>query len=243
MKLVEKVTRRVVWRLQEDAEMDRMFRKQARDVYNKLVDYLGSGGGFYREGPARVVRIDQFTDLEEDAPKPLKIKWYDKDMGRADAKYVERGGPEIRLYVLEQAIFDSESGARFAMKKGLQNQAKIFMHEYIHYLDDRRTEAGIQDLASYDPGDKRMSVYFSDDFEVNAYFQSGLAQTEELLEEPGMVRALMDKWDSDFRNFKEWFFDNHIPPRMEFNISDDQRKRIINRLYGFWDNFVKSWSI
>lgn len=236
----EKVTKRVVRRLREDAEQDRLFRKQARDVYNKLIDYLDSGGEFSKEGGARVVRIDQFTNLEDRASNPIKIKWYDEGFDSADAKYVKAGSdPEIRLYVLGRGIFDTRSDARFVMKKRLQDNAKVFMHEYIHYLDDRRTEANIQDLASYEPGqDKKMSVYFSDDFEVNAFFQSGLAQTEELLDEPNLRQTFMQQWDS-FRKFKEWFFDEHIPGPMRFNIDKEQEKRLVNRLYGFWRQEVK----
>jgi len=237
MKLVEKVTERVIRRLHEDAEQDRLFREQALDVYKKLVDYLKSGGEFQREGAARSIRIDQFTDLEERASTPLKIKWFAEGMDPADAKYVKNGGdPEIRLYVLGRAIFDTEDDARFVMRKNLEDVAKIFMHEYVHYLDDRRTEANIQDLATYEPGkEKSWETYFTDPFEVNAYFQSGLAQLEHTLEVPGLLDTRMeDDWNGNFRDFKDWFFDEHIPPRMQYNISDDQEKRLVNRLYGFW---------
>ena len=243
-RLVEQVKNRVVRRLFEDAEQDRLFRQQAIDVYEGLVEYLKRGGQFQNEGAARAVRIDQFTDLEKEASNPLEIKWYDKDMDSADAKYVKNGGdPEIRLYVLSQAIFDSEKETRTAMRRGLENHAKIFMHEYIHYLDDRRTEANIQDLAQYEPGEgKQWATYFTDPFEVNAYFQSGLAQLEHTLEVPGLLDTRMKRdWNESFRKFKDWFFDEHIPPRMQYNISDDQEKRLINRLYGFWERVKKRY--
>lgn len=245
MKIVERVTRRVVRRLREDAEQDRLFRQQAIDVYKQLVEYLKSGGEFFQEGAARTVQIDQFTSLEDRAPVPLKIKWYDKDMASADARYVKAGGdPEIRLYVLDRAIFDSKKDARRAMRRGLENISKVFMHEYIHYLDDRRTEANIQDLARYDPGGgKQWETYFTDPVEVNAYFQSGLAQLEHTLEVPGLLDTRMKRdWNNNFRDFKDWFFEEHIPEDMEYYISDDQRKRLINRLYGFWNRIEDEYN-
>jgi len=239
--LVEKVTRRVIRRLREDAEQDRLFRKQAREVYDKLVEYLKNSGEFQRKGASRSVSITQFTDLEKNASSPLKIKWYDEGMSSADAKYVKNGGdPEIRLFVLEQGIFDSEDDSRFAMMRKLQNFAKVFMHEYVHYLDDRRTEANIKDLATYDTGEeKSWETYFTDPFEINAYFQSGLAQLEQTLQVPGLLDTRMSRdWNESFRGFKDWFFEEHIPPRMQYNINDDQKKRLINRLYGFWREVI-----
>jgi hypothetical protein len=242
-RLVEQVKNRVVRRLFEDAEQDRLFRKQAIDVYKGLVEYLKSGGNLKEYG--RAVTIDQFTDLEQKAPNPLKIRFEQKDKASADAVYRnESDGPVIVMYVLGKDIYGSQEEARRAMRRGLENRAKIFMHEYIHYLDDRRTSLGIQDLASYEPGeDKRMSVYFSDPFEVNAYFQSGLAQLEHTLEVPGLLDTRMERdWNGNFRDFKDWFFDEHIPPRMQYNISEDQEKRLINRLYGFWERIEKQYN-
>ncbi len=239
-KLIERVTRRVKLRLVEDAEQDRLFRQQAVDVYESLVDYLKSGGELIEFG--RVVTIDMFTDLEEQAPNPLQIRFDEERKSSTDAAYRNTAdGPEIVLFVLEKDIYDSVEEARREMVRGLQNHAKVFMHEYIHYLDDRRTELGIEDLAGYETGGgkRKMSVYYSDPIEVNAYFQSGLAQLESTLEVPGVLDTHMKRnWNESFRDFKDWFFDEHIPPRMQFNIDDDQEKRLINRLYGFWEEVI-----
>lgn len=234
-KLIEQVTRRVKCRLVEDAEQDRLFRQQAIDVYEGLLDYLRSGGELKNFG--RAVTIDQFMDLEQEAPDPLVIR-FDEKRGPTTAAY-RSGGLEIVMYVLEKDIYDDISDARQDMVRGLQDNAKAFMHEYIHYLDDRRTELGLEDLASYDTegGDKAMSIYFSDPIEVNAFFQSGLAQLESTLEVPGVLESYMERdWNKNFRDFKGWFFDEHIPAQMQFNIDDDQEKRLINRLYGFWQD-------
>lgn len=239
MNLVERVTRRVKRRIVEDAEQDRLFRKQAREVYRKLVDYLRSGGDLMKFG--RSVTIDMFTDYEQGVANPLKVQWKQKDKASSDAAYAKVDGqPTITLFVMDRAVYNERDRARKEMINKLQDNATVFMHEYIHYLDDRRTETYIDDLASYESGkNKKMSVYFSDDFEVNAYFQAGLAQTEELLEEPSLLQTFLKRWDRNFRKFKDWFFENQIPPRMDYNISDSQRKRLVNRLYGFWEEYIK----
>ena len=240
MKLVETVTRRVVWRLHEDAEQDRLFRKQALNVYKELVEYLKNGGKLNKWGDA--VTIDQFTDLEQNVSNPLKIQWKHEDDAKADAAYANvNGQPTITLFVMDQIAYNDPSEHRQKMVRGLENRSKIFMHEYIHYLDDKRTKLGIDDLAQYNPGEsKNYSEYFSDSFEVNAYFQSGLAQLEHTLEVPGLLQTRMERdWNSNFRDFKDWFFDEYIPPVMQHNISDNQEKRLINRLYGFWTNYIE----
>ena len=236
MKLIEKVKRRVTSRLWEDAEQDRLFRQQAIDVYQQLVEFLRSGGELKEYG--RAVTIDQFADLEKEAATPLKIRFEEEAKSdSANAVYRnERDGPVIVMFVLEKSIYNSQKKARQDMVRGLQDAAKIFMHEYIHYLDDRRTEADIGDLTSYkSDGNKKMSTYFSDSFEINAFFQSGLAELEHTLEVPGLLDTHMERdWNHSFRKFKDWFFDEHIPAPMQYNMSDDQEKRLINRLYGFW---------
>jgi hypothetical protein len=127
------------------------------------------------------------------------------------------------------------------MIRGLQDHAKVFMHEYIHYLDDKRTELGLEDLANYNTegGAKELSDYFSDPIEVNAFFQSGLAQLQSTLEVPGVLDNYMKReWNENFQDFKDWFFDEHLDRVILMNISEDQRRRLINRLYGFWNEVI-----
>lgn len=233
--IVETVQRSVVRRLREDAEQDRLFRQQALDVYKKLVEYLKSGGELKDFG--RAVTIDQFTNLEQGAKYPLKIKWAPELKNKnTTATYIStQKQPLIKLFVLSKDIYDSVDEARREMRQKLENYAKVFIHEYIHYLDDRRTELDLDSVRRYDDAGSEMSVYFSDPVEVNAYFQSGLAQLEHTLEVPGLLDRRMKKdWNENFQGFKNWFFDEHIPPQMQYNISDDQEKRLVNRLYGFW---------
>lgn len=239
-KLIERVTRRVKRRLVEDAEQDRLFRQQAIDVYEDLVEYLKSGGKLI--GYGRAVTIDMFTDLEQNARKPLKIEWKEEMKSSGEGSYAQIDGqPTITLYVMEKRIYSDESEARKDMIRGLQDHAKVFMHEYIHYLDDRRTDLGIENIASYTGGeDKEFSDYFSDPIEVNAFFQSGLAQLQSTLEVPGVLNTHMKRhWNHNFRDFKDWFFEKHLDRVILMNISEDQKRRLINRLYGFWKKLKK----
>lgn len=239
-KLIERVTRRVKRRLVEDAEQDRLFRQQAVDVYESLVEYLKQGGELKQAG--RAVTIDQFTDLEQQTRKPLKIVWKGEMESSGEGAYSEiKGQPTITLFVMKKRIYSDVSEARKDMIRGLQDHAKVFMHEYIHYLDDRRTEMGLEDLASYNTegGSKELSNYFSDPIEVNAFFQSGLAQLQSTLEVPGVLDSYMKReWNEDFQDFKDWFFDEHLDRVILMNISEDQRRRLINRLYGFWNEVI-----
>lgn len=238
--LIERVTRRVKRRLVEDAEQDRLFRQQAVDVYESLVEYLKQGGELKQAG--RAVTIDQFADLEQQTRKPLKIVWKGEIKSSGEGAYSEvNGQPTITLFVMEKRIYSDVAEARKDMIRGLQDHAKVFMHEYIHYLDDKRTELGLEDLANYNTegGAKELSDYFSDPIEVNAFFQSGLAQLQSTLEVPGVLDSYMKRdWNEDFQDFKDWFFDEHLDRVILINISEDQRRRLINRLYGFWNEVI-----
>ena len=237
-KLIERATRRVKRRLVEDAEQDRLFRQQAVAVYESLVEYLKQGGELKQAG--RAVTLDQFTDLEQKPRTPLKIVWKGEMKSSGEGAYSEvRKQPTIFLYVMEKRIYSDVSEARKDMFRGLQDHAKVFMHEYIHYLDDRRTEAGLEDLANYDIENKDFSEYFSDPIEVNAFFQSGLAQLQSTLEVPGVLDNYMKReWNENFQDFKDWFFDEHLDRVILMNISEDQKRRLINRLYGFWNEVI-----
>jgi len=238
--LIERVTRRVKRRLVEDAEQDRLFRQQAVDVYESFVEYLKQGGELKQAG--RAVTIDQFTDLEQQTRKPLKIVWKGEMKSSGKGAYSEvNGQPTITLFVMEKRIYSDVSEARKDMIRGLQDHAKVFMHEYIHYLDDKRTELGLEDLANYNTegGAKELSDYFSDPIEVNAFFKSGLAQLQSTLEVPGVLDNYMKReWNENFQDFKDWFFDEHLDRVILMNISEDQRRRLINRLYGFWNEVI-----
>lgn len=244
--IVEKIKNRVIQRLRENAKQDRLFRQQAIDVYESLVEYLKSGGETKGRGHGRLITVDQFTDLEKNAKNPLRIKWdQEGKVGNTDAAYAMTSkGPQITLFVMERMAYNEKEDMRREMTRKLQDNAKIFMHEYIHYLDDRRTEMDLEDLATYgDRGMKDFADYFSDPLEVNAYFQSGLAQLQSTLEVPGLLDTHMRRdWNESFRGFKEWFFDEHIPNHMLRNIDSDQRKRLINRLYGYWERIENEYN-
>jgi hypothetical protein len=246
--LIERVERRVSYRLTEDAETDKLMRKQAVDVFESLLEHIKSGGMLQYIGRynSPYVRIDWFTEYEKKAKNPLRIVFGEKSQSRTDGMYTNelKGGPAIVLYILEDNSYKrSEDELRREISQNLRDVFDLVIHEYIHYLDDKRTDLGLDQIATYDSKEissEEWRTYFSDPLEVNAYFQSAVAQVQELIGEPSLLDTLNKRnWNGNFRKFKDWVFGEFLPDQLLRAVSKQQEKRLINRLYGYWENYVQ----
>lgn len=218
------------------------------------------------------IRLDltDFYDIDwelKDYYNPLAINFFDRKKdpgthGKYDAKNV---APVLKMYILfadfllqkhdiplnvksdvgkyydEMNTEDFKDSARKHIVKQFQNSSKyreVFIHEMTHHFDFRRSQLSGVDWGQSD------TDYFKQDIEINAYFQGKLADFEEELEtNPEKYESEVEDWKDSFRDFKEWFFDDKTMKRFERIISDDQYKRIVNRLYGFWDKYLSEFDI
>lgn len=222
----------------EDAKQDKIFRDKARKIYQDLIEYLENSGDYYTSKRiGAYVTTSQFTDVIDDE---LTIEWTQTRVGKGDASYTTRGSGAmkkkvLRLFVMDKRFYSDSEERRNEMIQGLKDNSDVFIHELIHYFDDLRAEEDLEDVIQYKSQGKDPKTYYSDPVEVNAFFQSALAEFEGFIEDDEHFEFMMEmRWKKDFRNFKEWIFDKVLPEEFMKHLSGDQKKRLINRLYGYW---------
>jgi len=247
-KLVEHIQKNVMFRLTEDAETDKLMRQQAIDVFENLVDYIRNGGMIQYAGRFNnpYVKINWFTEHEQEAKTPLRIFFGQENESSADGMYTQQlqGGPAIVLYILDDESYKKdEDEIKDEIYQKIRSVYDVFVHEYIHYLDNMRAGVDLDKIATYDSNTitaDQWRTYFSDPLEVNAYFQAGVSQIQSLADEPRLIDNLNRKsWEGDFRKFKDWAFDEFLPDQLLRAISSGQRKRLVNRLYGYWKSYIE----
>lgn len=243
--------------LLEGAKEDREFREIAREVYNKMVKYLKTGGEIEIRPYYRYDYIIADIYLDDFAPeyvrdmesweKPLKISFQSKDKETQHGSYRGSKQPNIKLfivnfdYIIDTLGIDPESDDEYqhsdefkeATRKNIilnlrqsSLYRKVFIHEFIHFLDDNRT-----DYLSFDQD------YYHDPKEFNAFFQGAVGEIEERLKgDPNWLNNKISDWDGSFKMFKEWFMNKALHQGFVRNLTDDRRKRLLSRLYGFWQH-------
>ncbi len=227
----------------EDAELDREFRKKARKIYEDLLSYLEDEGEniSFQQGIGLSVSLDEFTDPVREK-NPLKVVWLPSKSRFGDASYFKKGSgvmrsPYLALRGLDKSDLNLPPDERKEkLIRDLKSNSDVFIHELIHYFDDLRSDKDLQNVLSFDKSDYDTEDYYSDPVEVNAFFQAAVSELEDFIEEEGHFKFMMETcWKEDFKKFNEWMFENVIPDELEENISKDQKKRLVNRLYGFWE--------
>lgn len=141
---------------------------------------------------------------------------------------------------METPEFSEKVGDHLAQELETVPELKnTFFEEIHHYLDYVRTEGEI-DLGN-------QGEYYQRDTEINAKFQSAISSFENIyLEGPISHRAeiqhgeFQEEWIEDFQKFKDWFFKNFLSKNLIENLKEDQKKRVVNRLYKFWKDKLKT---
>jgi hypothetical protein len=143
--------------------------------------YGGEGfGGTYKTGRKDAsfqIDINNFATLYVKDDSPLGKTFKEVVKLRAQGKSANAIVRPINKWLSE---FNSEFGTK----------REIFVHEYIHFLDDMRyksasdrpgnIEAGI--IASRDSSDPLKRKYYMSDAEMNAYFQGAASEIEDAVE-------------------------------------------------------------
>jgi len=227
----------------EDAKLDREFREKARRIYEDLLSYLKDDGEdiSFKRGIGLSVSLDKFTDPVREK-NPLRVVWLPSKPRFGDASYFKKGtgvmrSPYLALRGLDKDDLNlppEERKEKFV--KDLKSNSDVFIHELIHYFDDLRSDKDLQNVLSFDKSDYDTGDYYSDPVEANAFFQAAVSELESFTENDGHLKFMMEnRWKEDFKKFNQWTFENVIPDEVIENISTSQKKRLVNRLYGFWE--------
>lgn len=248
--------------LSEDVEGDKYWRDEARDVYDEMIEYLKNDGEllvaphisskmFQAE-----IRLNNFYDIEwslGSGESPLAIKFMDINKKPGFGEYKpSKVMPILTMYVLlTDRLFedldekDLSQTERFNVVNSESFQDKIrdqivdqfepsgtfretFIHEIIHHFDFRRS--GLSKDEWLDRED-----YYKDDKEINAFFQSLIDGIEE---NPEMYEDHIEDWKNDFKSFRDWFFNMNRMRKFKKSMSDSQYRRVVKRLYNFWNEYL-----
>lgn len=137
-------------------------------------------GGTYKTGRKDAsfeININNFATLYADKDSPLAKAFTEVIKLRAQGKSSNAVVRPINRWL---SAFDAELGTK----------REIFVHEYIHFLDDMRYKsdsdrpgniaAGIK--ASGDSSDPLKRKYYTSDAEINSYFQGSASEIEDAVE-------------------------------------------------------------
>lgn len=220
MKIRESDLRKIIREeILESAKQDKQFRERAKKAVRSAVKYVQSGGEIrFREGKYHYIKLSN---------EDLEIR-FGLQSDEGSAYYGEDGKQKyIRLNgILYSLKFGSQEALRDEIINVLERKKNDFIHEYIHYLDDKRSEHDFFGRSAEFGSEE----YYREDEEVNAYFQQAMASAEEKINRKN--------WRG-FRELKNWFFGNAIEDEVVKNITTDQRKRLVKRLYDYWTNYIQ----
>lgn len=238
-------------KLVEDAISDRKQREAAKTVVRKLKNYVERRGeeAFRELSPNRkyIIVASDFMDRPTGGGfppgfNPSKVRFYFGRGRRGSNPSYTRDNlaGDLRYSVKLPFLTRDGSLERIADKIAVRQDAII--HELVHLFDDLRT--GADDLidmrqAGGEYADKEEG-YYNEPFELNAYFQQAIGDFEEFVERSPETLAALSGRMKDFRSFQEFAFDQLFDDGFIENLTDENRERIIKRLYQFYEDFRKS---
>lgn len=261
----------ILLKLQEDAKQDKKWRKEARDIYKKMIEYLKNGGEIRVIKNFRDVKrfnyeisLDDFYTIDKWEMKshynPLSIRFYSyrKNKGVNGDHNPLRVAPMMNIYCLKvdellyrNNYYSSSNKSKILSSEEFKNDLRdhtvemlqpysnfynTFIHEMIHHIDFRRSGLSKTEWLN----DKH---YYKKDKEVNAFFQEFLDNYERKIEKgQSLSQKYFNKFKNNFKEFKEWVFRVKLKSFQD-NLDDDQYKRLVNRLYDFWKEYLQDYEV
>lgn len=226
--------------LKETEEGDRVKREHAIKSYREILKGMKNGnirpvGGIYSSKKQWKVVSKDINSIPEqfDFKVLFVVKEKKKKSARAAfQKSVYFMGnettPTIRIYIEEKRYKNEEGSRNKKLVNIFEDKREEFIHEFTHYLDRKR----IPDLPYTSEIGKE---YFNDPRELNAYYQQALGElTSKLKNNPDYLEDKIEEWES-FSKFKNWMFSNIFDSKFIKYLKNKHKKRIIKRLYKFYD--------
>ena len=219
-------------------QRDYEYRKEAQVIYNKTINDLKKNFLYFEKR---------------------------KDLSNTDEIHLLNFGDKFPQYKdLEICVGKKGAGAYFSKRKNkyiiyfdIWNEAKnsfldehkikeFFIHEFIHYLDQKRSkESSIKNTSKF-WGDQQYEKYFNDPSEFNAYFQSGSKKIEDFFDRDKRyikLWYLIENYhkfeDFILQHYREYFYGEGF---LE-NINEKYKRKFLQRLYQLWIFLKNKYSI
>jgi hypothetical protein len=137
----------------------------------------------------------------------------------------------ITLNIFDQKELESKDVHKIIRKKFADANGKsVFVHEYIHFLDDIRF--GLGKSKTYDTDDPQ---YFNTPAEYNAHFQNGISKFEDMLERTHYFRK-MEILNLSRKNLVAQIMFSFRKPFKNFD--NKYMKKVLSRVYQYIDSEI-----
>jgi hypothetical protein len=226
--------------VEADPAQDRAFRRKAEEFYDKLLSWLkaqdsmkkyrsrkwnaypGVADAYSYEVTSKVIGFDQ--------EYPEFAVWF-SPFRTGTASFGKRGRLKvINMPVLTADALQTESGHEMGVNLGWVRE--IFIHEFIHYLDDLRYKGKptVASAALKKKGGE--AAYFNSPAEFNAYFQGGASDIEKHAAEmkPGQFERKYGRPGTGFKKFRK-DFEHIISKSFRKALKDEWKRKYEVRLW------------
>lgn len=236
--------------VEADPARDREFRERAEAFYDKLIAWLKT------QADMKKYRLMKYESMV--APEALgnvysyevksKVLGFEQEypafsiilapFRTGTARFGRRGKEKaIVLPVLTGDALKTEDGHEMAINVGWVRE--VFIHEFIHYLDDLRYKGKptVVSAALEKKGGK--AAYFNSPVEFNAYFQGGASEIEVYASKmgPGQFAKKFGRPGTGYKKFRKEF--ERLFNKSWRNELDDKWKRKYEvRLWQLYQNML-----
>jgi hypothetical protein len=232
-----------------DEASDAEQRAEARKVHNNLRTYLKNN----MEDINRTAE-EQFVLRGKRDMAGAPFFWQDEGaalwvpMARIDTEYKDlwvsvtanRGHdgigasshlPGIKIMILNNVLMGSFNPKYVSTRL----DPTRFVHEFIHYLDEKRTGLQGGSVKKFDSGD--VKKYFNDPGEYNAYYQEALNTIENIISNRTFGERLIATEWSTLDKFTDYVFDL-MEVDFVANLEPKYRKKVLKRLSRFYSEKI-----
>lgn len=236
----------------DGAKSDKRQRRAAKHIVKRLKRYVNREGkrAFREISRDRRYMIPASDFIEYPVADffpalfdPAKVRFYFVRGGTGENPYYSRDKHASGEKYAVTLPFLTDDGSLERIEDRITVKQDTIMHELTHMLDDLRTRQS-KDLIDMRQADGEYAEagegYYNEPFELNAYFQQAIGDFEEFVERnPETLAALSDNL-RDFRSFREFAFDQLFDDGFIEHLTDENRERMIKRLYKFYEDFKKT---
>lgn len=208
-------------------ENDRMYYNKALSFYNEMLEELKIGNYIDKNNGEIIFKGSEVSDDYKNLLVAFVNKNSDKTAPHFDKN--SKGGYAIGTYKNYKVIIITNLREDKNPSNGIIKDS--FIHEFIHYLDFKRSgySSKVINLKNYND-------YYNDAGEFNAYYQESVNFIINLLENEETNVHFKKKF-KNFNDFYSWMISNVFDKDFVKNLNEKYKKKLKNRIYNVYDKF------
>lgn len=225
---------------------DLIYRQEAIEAWKKFMDYIRQGHN-PRKFPKYTPNKGILIPVDKIGYDDLAIILFP---GRGTSGFSKKGlvvnGKKYKVIMIPglKELYDDLTVKSFKNKTWVDKQT--FVHEFIHYLDEKRQGEFRGSVQAYKTSGN-IEDYYNNPSEFNAFFQEIISLVEEIIKTAARVDAkdVLDKWLSSFKSFdktvKSVFKRDATLTEFFKKLNKKYRQKYLKRLYTFYEVMVNTY--